>query len=539
VTHLGLLERTGDEGLSAHRRAVLLAAITATERLQIQADRITIAAREQVPREVRAMVRPQIQSASDAIAAALEESVREGVAIRTGADSPPAPAASRVRPAREVLEARVLEVRPLYINHAGGAEVANFGAFLEALNNIVRLLERPLDEPPRAVHPLARPARAAAPEPDPALVPYCLKVGLCVVIGYVIGLVTQRADLSTILTTIIVSALPTYGASLRKAILRIVGSVVGGAISLLAIIVATPNFDSVPSYMMVTFVVLLISAYTSLSSGRVAYAGKQLGTTFLLIYADLSPSPDVYSPLWRAWGILLGTIVVAVVFFNLWPAYAGDSLLPRLRRVLRDTLSIAPGGAATTVAAIHRTNDDITQVLSEILQVADDARMEGRRSLIDHDAVVQSAGTIRRIAHRLATIAVGRIQEPFPRLDDTTEAALDATFSAVRRRLESWLGFYSSPGVPRSDAARALALGHPPDEIAKLSGEFISRVEANGFARIGPWIPEQRRRMLEVLQSWRRLEFLMSELEQHLAGIPGTAAAPLPGTAEALASEAG
>ena len=114
------------------------------------------------------------------------------------------------------------------------------------------------------------------------------------VIGYVIGLITHRADLSTILTTIIVTALPTYGAALRKMILRIVGAVLGGGVSLLAINIATPNFSSLPSYMLVTFVILFISFYASLSSGRVAYAGKQLGTTFLLVFAGLSPPPDVY-----------------------------------------------------------------------------------------------------------------------------------------------------------------------------------------------------------------------------------------------------
>jgi uncharacterized membrane protein YccC len=45
------------------------------------------------------------------------------------------------------------------------------------------------------------------------------------VIGYIIGLAAQRPELSVILTTVIISALPTYGASLRKMILRIVGAI--------------------------------------------------------------------------------------------------------------------------------------------------------------------------------------------------------------------------------------------------------------------------------------------------------------------------
>lgn len=521
---LALLDRAGAEGISSYRRAILLAAINVVERLHLRVDRLAIAAREEVSHLVRQMVRPELGAACDAIAAALADLARATrVMIPIGADSPPSPTVARARPALDALDARVVAVRPVYINQAGGAEVANFGAFSEDLHVIVRLIERPLDEPPAAAEPIAAAPAAAPSQSDPALITYCLKVALCVVIGYVIGLITQRADLSTILTTIIVTALPTYGASLRKMILRIAGAVIGGAISLLAIIVASPNFESLPAYMGVVFVVLFISAYSGLSSGRVAYAGKQIGVTFLLVYAGLSPSPDVYSPLWRTWGILLGTVVVTVVFFVLWPVYAGDSLLPRLRRVLRDTLALMPGGAAGTPGEVHRISSEITEQLSEILQVADDARMEGRRCLIDHDAVVQSAGTIRRIAHRLASLTLLRLTDPPRRLDDVTEAAGNAVFSAIRMRLDSWLAFYQSDVSLRAHAAHALAGGHSRQEIAQPLEEFSGSVEAQGFARIADWPLEQRGQMLDELQSLRRLEFLMSELETHLASIPGDA----------------
>ena len=431
---LGLLERVAGEGSSAHRRAVLLAAITVVERLHVRADRLDIVAREDVARGVPALLRPEIEAARDAIAGALDELAHDE--IRTGVDEPPSPAAARVRPALDAMDARVAAVRHLYIGRAGAAELANFGALTENLHAMGRLIERPLDEPPVTAGGSAKPAAAASPRAHPAAVRYSWKVALCVVVGYFIGLTTQRADLSTILTTIIVTALPTYGASLRKTILRIIGAILGGAISLLAIVLVTPNFESLPSYMLVTFIVLLISYYASLSSGRVAYAGKQIGTTFILVFAGLRPALNIYSPLWRTWGILLGTVVVTVVFFMLWPEYAGDSLLPRLRQVIRNTLMLMPGGArAGSEGEIETASNEITQLLSEILQVADDARLEGRKSLIDHDAVVQSAGTIRRIAHRLATNAAVRITNPRPRLDDATEAARDAI---SRRSAGGW-----------------------------------------------------------------------------------------------------
>jgi uncharacterized membrane protein YccC len=525
---LALLSRAAAEGIGAHRRAVLLAAITRTERLHIRADRLVIAARENVPREVRAMLRPELEAACGAMAAALEEFAIEARSMaRVGADLPPSPAAARVLPALEALDARIGAVRHLYIGRVGAAELSNFGAFTENLQAMARLVERPLDQPPARAQSAPVPPPSAAPQADPAPARYCWKVALCVVIGYVIGLASHRPEMSVILTTIIIAALPTYGAALRKMILRIVGAAAGGVISLLAIIVVTPNFESLPSYMLVSFAVLFISAYSSLSSGRVAYAGKQIGTTFLLVVAALSPARDIYSPLWRVWGVLLGTIVVTGVFFMMWPEYAGDSLLVRLRKVIRDALALMPGRVPVPGrAAIDALSDEITQVLSEILEVAEDARLEGRRSLIDHDAVVQSAGTIRRIAHRLATNAASRIAEPLPGLDALTEGARDAAYRAIRVRLESWLSFYESDRALSGDAARALAASHSRGEIAGPLQQFSSLVEEDQYARTASWTVEQRRRILEELQSLRRLEFLTLELDAFLSRIPGATPAP-------------
>lgn len=127
-----------------------------------------------------------------------------------------------------------------------------------------------------------------------------------------------------------------------------------------------------------------------------AYAGKQMGIIFALVSVGLSPSVDIFEPLWRIWGVLLGDFVVAIIFFIVWPEYAGDSLVPRLQRVISDTLALAPNGSASSSEdQILKTNSETMRVLTEILQVADDARLEGRTSAVDHNAIVEAAGTLR------------------------------------------------------------------------------------------------------------------------------------------------
>jgi uncharacterized membrane protein YccC len=521
--HLALLNRTVAEGTTARRHAVLLAAITRMARIHIEVDRMIVSAREDVPRGICAMLRPEIAATADAIASALDEIAREAATlIRTGPDQPPSPEAARARTAMDGLNERVTQLRPVYIDRGGAEEVANFASFNDCLGTLARLVERPLDEPPADAASSSSPG--ASPEPtntwDPVLLRHCVKVGLCTVIGYIIGLSAQRPELSVILTSILITALPTYGAAIRKMILRIVGALLGGLISLLMIIVVTPNFETLPSYLLAIFLVLYLSAYSSLSSGRIEYAGKQIGTTFVLVFAGLSPSADVYGPLWRIWGILIGTVIVTVAYIVLRPEYAGDSLLPRLRKVIRDTLALAPGGSASAVEAnIEATNSETMRVLAEILAVADDAQLEGRSSMVDHGSIVQAAGTLRRIANRLAGISMGRILAAMPPLDAGTEAAREAVLAAICTRLESWRAFFESSQDFRSTSAVSARAGAARSEIMPPLEEFSRRLEAQGFARISTWTLAQRRAILAELQSMRRLEFLISELDRYLFSV--------------------
>ena len=528
--HMALLNQALAEGASEHRRAILLAAITRAARISFEMDRLITTAREPLSREIRTMVRGEIQSAVNAIAAALDEiSHKLPARIAVGADEQAPATRTHLRSAMDNLAARVVEVRPAYIGKSSPAEIENFAEFIDSLAVLARHIERPLDEPPRPATTdpsnSAVPRNNAAPRlsdpADPALVRYCLKVGLCIVVGYVIGLITQRPDLFIILVTVITTATPTYGATLHKMYLRITGAVIGGAVTLLAIIVVSPNFDSLPAYMLAAFAVFYPFAYSSLGNARMSYAGKQMGIIFSLVFVGLRPSVNIYEPLWRIWGVLLGDFVVAVVFFTLWPEYAGDSLVPRLRRVLANMLALAPSGSASSSEdQILKTNSETMRVLTEFLEIADDARMEGRTCAVYHKGIVEAAGALRRIANRLSSIATARVLTQMPQLDPVTEFARERVFNAIRGQLISWLDFFSGAERFSASAARAIAQKHSADELAEPLNEFSSQLEEGGFARLASWPLEPRRTMMAELQSMRRLELLFSELNRYLADIP-------------------
>ena len=522
--HMALLNQALAEGASEHRRAILLAAITRAARISLEVDRLVTTAGENLPRDIRTMVPGEIQKAVNAIAAALDEiSHNLWARIVTDTDEQTPATRTQVRVAMDDLAARVVEIRPAYIGKSSPAEIENFAGFIDSLAVLAMHVERPLDEPPAPpIGDSAKKAISRLSDPvDPAMVRYCLKVGLCTVAGYTIGLIIQREDLFIILITVITTATQTYGATLHKMYLRIAGAVIGGAVSLLAIIIVSPNFDTLPVYMLAAFAIFYPFAYCSLGNARMAYAGKQMGIIFSLVFIGLSPSVNIYEPLWRIWGVLLGDFVVAVVFFSLWPEYAGDSIVPRLQRVIANTLALTPNGSASSSEdQIHKTNSETMRVLTEFLEVADDARMEGRTSAVQHNAIVETAGTLRRIANRLSLIATARVLIPMPQLDPATESARERVFDGIRQQLRSWLDFFGAAKSLSPAATRFIAQKNSDYELAEPFNDFSSYLEEGGFARLASWPLDPRRTVIAELESMRRLVFLFSEMNRHLADVP-------------------
>jgi hypothetical protein len=219
---------------------------------------------------------------------------------------------------------------------------------------------------------------------------------------------------------------------------------------------------------------------------------------------------------------LLGCFVVALVFFILAPEYAADSLLPRLRKAIYATLVLAPGGSAWhTDEQIQQTTSETTRLTAEILQVANDAQVEGRSSLVNHQAIVDAAGTLRGIANRFSVIASERSLMRSSQLNFATESAREEAFNKARRQLETWLAFFSGPNSINASAAREIAQAHPPQDLANPIDEFSSRLEENSYEQMQSWTFPQRRMMLAELESMRRLEVLFSDLNRYLAQIPG------------------
>ncbi len=513
---LALLSRADHENLSPRRHALLLGGVSSNERRRLEIERLLGITREAVPRAIREWVKPELEAALEAIDSSLAaEAARFAGDFYT---TDPPDSVTPVENALSVLNQRITELHPQFITNVRADELSNLSAFIIGLQRLARLFRHP----PIAMRDSARRVaghEVAVAHSDPAKLRYCTKLAIAMALAFVIAMVAHRADLKTIILTVMITGLPTYGASLHKMILRFVGAALGGVLALGAIIVSSPNFETVVSYLIVCFIVFYIAAYIGLGGGGLGYAGKQAGTTFALVFVALSPSAEIYEPLYRLWGIFIGVLVVALVFLILAPEYAGESMVPRMEKMIESILALIPGGPRRlTEREIDAIEMDSARTLGELLEVADDARIEGRRSIVDPDAIIETVGTLRRIAHRLASAAAALNIIEIPALTsafDTARAQFNATLAEHFRQC---LDFVKQRGQ-----GRRRSLPHWDDDGARNLLETMNReVAADSFAAVSAWSTQERRSLLADMENLRRLMVLAGELSEQLSRIaPG------------------
>jgi uncharacterized membrane protein YccC len=523
--HLPLLERARRELNNPERAAILLAAVTTIERLHIEIERLLAIARENVPRDIRARLRPEMEAVLQAIAAAMREQAHQAATgLRLSNGSNYEELSTSIRSSLDRLQAQV-DLVLKQLPPADAAAMLNVAAFNQGLRKIGRrLLNLPLGD----VHGLAFPKDiySGATESggvDPALMRYSVKLGLAATLGYVVGVASHRSELGVIVWTTIIAGLRTYGATMRKMILRIVGAVLGGLQVLLVMIVVSPNFESLGSYLLAFFVVLFVAAYVGLSSGRLAYAGQQAGVSFVVAYAALSPNADFYTPLWRVWGIFLGLIIVTLVFLLVAPEYAGKALAPRIARILDAALELLRPAAGLTDQRVQELDMQVTLHLTQLLGIAEEAQVEGQRSGVNPDRVVEAAGTLRRIVHRLSGIASARLAVSQPPLQAELLAARDALETGLRHHLQSWLDVVEQEPGPDPRRIADVAAHFTPDDLTAPLRELNQHVSDSRSGELASWPIAARSAFLAEIESYRRIIVLLTELNQQFAEIPATA----------------
>ena len=138
---LPLLERARRELKNPQREAILLAAVTTTERLRIEIEQLLAIARDNVPRDIRARLRPEIEAVLQAIVAALREQTHEAAMGLEPSNSNYEELSTAIRSSLDSLQARE-NLALSQLPSADAAATGNVAAFNLSLRKIgLRLLK--------------------------------------------------------------------------------------------------------------------------------------------------------------------------------------------------------------------------------------------------------------------------------------------------------------------------------------------------------------------------------------------------------------
>jgi hypothetical protein len=506
ASHLALLESIKEHAKpTPERLARLLDAVVTAERIFLEVERLAVLADEPVSDEIRQLYRPQLEEVLRDLDAALAGRTEDVLAGIPGSKHPAEGISPDLRGLIQHLKEASRQILPgRETSTAFGA--SNFAGFVDALDVIENLLVTPLSAG-IAVEETGVEDTDGHQFFDSDRFRFSVKLGATMVLGLQVGLTTQRADLQTILWSIAVAGQPNqYGAVLRKTILRLVGCVMGGLAALGAMLLVSENFDSLPAYLVAIFVVTFFSTYVAQSSDWLNYAGIQTGITFLICYVGLGPSSDIYRPLWRFWGIVLGVLTTGFVFLFLWPEYAGDKLVVSLTKLIRTTVDfgkeVADGTVTETgIATVERR---LSSELLEVLNFADQAKFEGQRGLVNSTNGVTAAAALIRIAYRFQAIARARVSGAEATLPHEVLAHRFAQEREYCNALESRIDMLESLRSPDRSPA---PLPQSTIEFEYLSDDSTTRVlSENG-------------NLAAQLESYRRLPVLLEHLDGALSKI--------------------
>jgi len=238
----------------------------------------------------------------------------------------------------------------------------------------------------------------------------CLAASIC----YVIYNAMEWPGISTSVTTCLLTALSTIGASHQKQILRILGALVGGLVlGMGSQIFILPHLDSIGGFALLFVAVTVLAAWFMTSSPRLSYFGMQIAVAFYLINVSefrMQTSLEVARD--RVVGILLGLFAMWLIFDQLWGTPAARELketfisnLRLLAQFAREPVSKDPKAARARRFALGET---INTNLDKVRALADGVLLEFGHSRA-RDLALRSL--IRRAQPQMRVLFIMQIAE--------------------------------------------------------------------------------------------------------------------------------
>ena len=155
---------------------------------------------------------------------------------------------------------------------------------------------------------------------DKAALGFACKVSLCATFCYVLYHAVAWPEISSCVTTVLITALSTTGAMKQRLFFRCAGVVIGGLVlGMGTIVFLFPNMDSITGLLILVGGVAFSAAW--IGAGRtLGYLGLQLGFCFYtVVFRGPAPETQVQSARDALVGIAVATAVMWLIFDQIWP----------------------------------------------------------------------------------------------------------------------------------------------------------------------------------------------------------------------------
>ena len=355
----------------------------------------------------------------------------------------------------------------------------------------------------RIVHefPLAERPESDRPDPhaglfvpdaltNPDYVQFALKATLAAMFCYVVYNAVDWPGISTSMTTCLVVALGSTGATIRKATLRLVGCAIAGVLALVTIVFVEPHMTSITELALVVAAVTAPAAWIALGSQRTAYMGIQIAFTFYLsVLQGFDPGTNVTEFRDRFVGVLFGVVVMAFVFGYVWPERAGTGMARSVTTALRRMAELARGAGD-----LRAPRAAAWQSLAEADRFAEvsgfepgtrasqgEQRDKRVRALIDpvREVLLVQTALLQQITTQTPVVAI----ETRSRAARSSFAnAIAEALTATANRLETGATLQPTdlrmPFAAMREASRASGAPTVRDEDFALTDALVDRVEA-------------------------------------------------------------
>lgn len=325
-----------------------------------------------------------------------------------------------------------------------------------------------------------------------------MKGGLAAFICYAAYNMLAWPEISTAVTTCLLTALTTIGSSRQKQVLRFGGALTGGAIAFASQIFILPSVDSIVGFLVLFAAVTLFAAWIATSGPRLSYFGVQVAVAFDLInlqefkfQTSLAVARD------RVVGILLGLLVMWLVFDQLWSAPAAVAMkrtfLSSIRLLAQFTREPVSADRKVALARTASLRETINTTFDQFRQHADGVMMEfgttRERDLALRNQLLQWQYQVRSIFVIRIALLKYRLHLPGFELPAQVQAAGQEFDNQQADLLESLAdSLEDKPPVPRPGFESAFA------ELERVVRQGGSAETADPFAlSLQTFLPLARR----------------------------------------------